>query len=153
MIVLSQLGATMAPAREAGGEGEQPAAPPHAEGRAGPPATAAGSAAPAGTPHPADSPAPAGTPHPAADSPAPAGTPHPAADSPAPAGTPHPAAGSPGLPARPADPAGSESRGAGLLSLRHAAKAFGAVQALADGSVELRTGEAHGLVGENGAGK
>src|SRR6266700_5943952 len=43
--------------------------------------------------------------------------------------------------------------GAGLLSLRHAAKAFGAVQALADGSIELQAGQAHGLVGENGAGK
>jgi rhamnose transport system ATP-binding protein len=40
-----------------------------------------------------------------------------------------------------------------LLSLRHAAKAFGAVQALADGSIELRAAEVHGLVGENGAGK
>src|SRR6202046_2354803 len=43
--------------------------------------------------------------------------------------------------------------GAGLLSLRHAAKAFGAVQAIADGSIELYSGEAHALVGENGAGK
>ena len=40
-----------------------------------------------------------------------------------------------------------------VLELRHAAKSFGAVQALADGSVELRGGEAHALVGENGAGK
>jgi rhamnose transport system ATP-binding protein len=47
-----------------------------------------------------------------------------------------------------AGPAGEE-----LLSLRHAAKAFGAVQALADGSIGLRAGEVHGLVGENGAGK
>jgi rhamnose transport system ATP-binding protein len=43
--------------------------------------------------------------------------------------------------------------GAELLSLRHAAKAFGAVQAIADGSIELYSGEAHALVGENGAGK
>jgi rhamnose transport system ATP-binding protein len=43
--------------------------------------------------------------------------------------------------------------GAELLSLRHAAKAFGAVQAIADGSIELYAGEAHALVGENGAGK
>ena len=43
--------------------------------------------------------------------------------------------------------------GTELLSLRHAAKAFGAVQALADGSIELYAGEAHALVGENGAGK
>ncbi|MBO0806884.1 MAG: sugar ABC transporter ATP-binding protein [Actinobacteria bacterium] len=40
-----------------------------------------------------------------------------------------------------------------VLSLRHAAKAFGAVQAVSDGSLELAVGEAHGLVGENGAGK
>ena len=40
-----------------------------------------------------------------------------------------------------------------VLALRHAAKSFGAVQALIDGSVELRAGEAHALVGENGAGK
>jgi rhamnose transport system ATP-binding protein len=40
-----------------------------------------------------------------------------------------------------------------ILALRHAAKAFGAVQALVDGSIELYPGEAHALVGENGAGK
>jgi rhamnose transport system ATP-binding protein len=40
-----------------------------------------------------------------------------------------------------------------ILVLRHAAKAFGAVQALVDGSIELYPGEAHALVGENGAGK
>src|SRR5260370_35435286 len=40
-----------------------------------------------------------------------------------------------------------------VLHLRRAAKAFGAVRALADGSIELSPGEAHGLVGENGAGK
>src|ERR1700733_11260043 len=40
-----------------------------------------------------------------------------------------------------------------ILELRHAAKAFGAVQALLDGSIELYPGEAHALVGENGAGK
>jgi rhamnose transport system ATP-binding protein len=43
--------------------------------------------------------------------------------------------------------------GAVLLSLLHAAKSFGAVRALTDGSIELRAGEAHGLLGENGAGK
>lgn len=40
-----------------------------------------------------------------------------------------------------------------LLSLQHATKSFGAVQALVDGSIELWPGEVHGLVGENGAGK
>jgi rhamnose transport system ATP-binding protein len=40
-----------------------------------------------------------------------------------------------------------------LLSLRHAAKAFGAVQAVADASIDLYGGETHALVGENGAGK
>ena len=39
------------------------------------------------------------------------------------------------------------------LELRHAAKSFGAVQALIDGSVTLRPGEVHALLGENGAGK
>jgi len=40
-----------------------------------------------------------------------------------------------------------------VLVLEHAAKSFGAVQALLDGSIELYPGEAHALVGENGAGK
>ncbi len=39
------------------------------------------------------------------------------------------------------------------LSLRHAAKSFGAVRAVVDGTVELYGGEAHALLGENGAGK
>jgi rhamnose transport system ATP-binding protein len=40
-----------------------------------------------------------------------------------------------------------------LLSLRHAVKSFGAVRAVVDGSVDLYGGEAHALLGENGAGK
>jgi rhamnose transport system ATP-binding protein len=40
-----------------------------------------------------------------------------------------------------------------VLSLRHATKSFGAIHALADGSVDLYSGRVHGLVGENGAGK
>jgi len=40
-----------------------------------------------------------------------------------------------------------------LLSLRHAAKSFGAVHAVVDGSADLYPGEAHALLGENGAGK
>ena len=40
-----------------------------------------------------------------------------------------------------------------VLSLRGAAKAFGPVVALADGTIEILPGEIHALVGENGAGK
>ncbi len=47
----------------------------------------------------------------------------------------------------------SARRSQPILVLQHAAKSFGAVQALLDGSIELYPGEAHALVGENGAGK
>jgi rhamnose transport system ATP-binding protein len=47
----------------------------------------------------------------------------------------------------------SAVHGTPRLALDQAAKAFGAVQALADGSITLFAGEAHALVGENGAGK
>ena len=40
-----------------------------------------------------------------------------------------------------------------VLSLRHAAKSFGAVRAVVDGPLDLYAGEAHALLGENGAGK
>ncbi|GAA4661735.1 sugar ABC transporter ATP-binding protein [Arthrobacter cryoconiti] len=39
------------------------------------------------------------------------------------------------------------------LTLIHAAKTFGPVVALADGTIEILPGEIHALVGENGAGK
>jgi energy-coupling factor transporter ATP-binding protein EcfA2 len=66
-------------------------------------------------------------------------------------------------PAGPADAGGTGTTGATgaigaigagpVLVLEHAAKSFGAVQALLDGSIELYPGQAHALVGENGAGK
>ena len=40
-----------------------------------------------------------------------------------------------------------------MLQVSHLAKAYGAVQALADASIEVRASEVHALVGENGAGK
>jgi rhamnose transport system ATP-binding protein len=40
-----------------------------------------------------------------------------------------------------------------VLSLRHAAKSFGAVRAVVDGTIDLYGGEAQALLGENGAGK
>jgi rhamnose transport system ATP-binding protein len=43
--------------------------------------------------------------------------------------------------------------GAPVLSLRHVAKAFGAVRAVADASLDLFAGQVHALLGENGAGK
>jgi len=50
-----------------------------------------------------------------------------------------------------ADEAGDEA--APVLALEHVSKSFGAVRAVIDGVIELRGGEAHALLGENGAGK
>src|SRR5262245_7860659 len=47
----------------------------------------------------------------------------------------------------------AQANGEIVLQLEHAAKSFGAVRALIDGSVGLRAGEVHALLGENGAGK
>ena len=40
-----------------------------------------------------------------------------------------------------------------LLTVENVTKSFGAVAAVIDMSIELYSGEAHALVGENGAGK
>jgi rhamnose transport system ATP-binding protein len=40
-----------------------------------------------------------------------------------------------------------------VLSAQHVSKSFGAVRAVIDGSIDLYGGEAHALLGENGAGK
>jgi rhamnose transport system ATP-binding protein len=70
-------------------------------------------------------------------------------------GTRQPGTGQPAEQQSTAEASGGDFHPAGpaVLSLQHAAKAFGAVQALADGTIELQSGEAHALLGENGAGK
>ncbi len=55
------------------------------------------------------------------------------------------------MPGSPEDAPAGQARP--VLSLRHAAKSFGAVHAVVDGSADLYAGEAHALLGENGAGK
>src|SRR5207248_11630336 len=50
-------------------------------------------------------------------------------------------------------PDGAGGEPAPVLALYEVAKAFGAVQAVASGSIDLYASEAHALVGENGAGK
>src|SRR5918997_1811954 len=52
-----------------------------------------------------------------------------------------------------ADVPGRGEAAAPILELRDAAKSYGAVRALRDGDLVLRSGEVRGLVGENGAGK
>ena len=108
--------------------------------------------APRATPPDGEPPAAAGAassdlPRPAV--PGPPGPEQPAADSAAPD---PPASASPGTPG-PAGAPGPSALGEPLLSLVHAAKAFGAVRAVVDASINLYGGEAHALVGENGAGK
>jgi ABC-type sugar transport system ATPase subunit len=63
---------------------------------------------------------------------------------------------SPGEGAEGSSRAGREPRTeehAPLLRVAGLTKAFGATQALSDGSFELRAGEVHALIGENGSGK
>lgn len=47
----------------------------------------------------------------------------------------------------------ADATGLLALSLHDASKSFGPIVALADGVIEIRSGEIHALVGENGAGK
>ena len=49
--------------------------------------------------------------------------------------------------------AGSGDGAVPVLALEQVSKSFGAVKAVIDGMIELRAGEAHALLGENGAGK
>jgi rhamnose transport system ATP-binding protein len=52
-----------------------------------------------------------------------------------------------------AGPGPSSDEAVPVLALEHVSKSFGAVKAVIDGVIELRAGEAHALLGENGAGK
>ncbi len=66
---------------------------------------------------------------------------------------PDPGATTPAGPRPAADPADPGAAQVAVLALRDAAKSFGAVHAVINGTIELYPGEAHALVGENGAGK
>jgi rhamnose transport system ATP-binding protein len=78
-----------------------------------------------------------------------ASAPSPAEGTPASEGTPAGPVGTP-TPATPADSAPSAQP---VLALHDATKSFGAVHAVTNGTIDLYAGEAHALVGENGAGK
>ena len=127
------------PARSAA-DGQDVSATPGQPGPAGPP----GSGAPATS-------GPSGPATPAPATPAPA-TPEPATPGPATPGAAPSAVPGAATPDPSGAPATRESARP-LLSLVHAAKSFGAVHAVVDGSIDLYGGEAHALVGENGAGK
>ena len=105
-----------------------------------------GATPPAGTPsqEPRESTAPeaAGLPT-ASGAPEVTGVPEPA-DMPESAGSPDPAGMPEAAGAHPSTP---------VLALHGATKSFGAVRAVTDGTIDLYAGEAHALVGENGAGK
>jgi rhamnose transport system ATP-binding protein len=75
----------------------------------------------------------------------------PPADQPSPPAGAGGPAGGPGAPAD-AGPAGGTGT-VPVLALRDVTKSFGAVHAVAGGRIELYPGEAHALLGENGAGK
>ncbi|MGH3422687.1 MAG: ATP-binding cassette domain-containing protein [Streptosporangiaceae bacterium] len=53
----------------------------------------------------------------------------------------------------PAAATAPEPSGPPVLALHGATKSFGAVRAVTDGTIDLYAGEAHALLGENGAGK
>jgi rhamnose transport system ATP-binding protein len=105
----------------------------------------AGDAHDSGTPSPGSA-VPGGPPAPPATQ---ASAPPPAEGTPAAEGT-QPAEGTPADPATPPGPTPSTEP---VLALHDATKSFGAVHAVTNGTIDLYPGEAHALVGENGAGK
>ena len=52
-----------------------------------------------------------------------------------------------------AETAGERSRPLPALVARNVSKSFAGAHALSDAALEVRRGEVHGLVGENGSGK